>query len=196
MTDSPQATVTRILEAAKAGDGAAMEKLFPLVYKELHQRAHWQRQKWHGDLTLNTTALVHEAYIKLVDQSKGGWENRAHFLSVAAKAIRHILIDYAQKRKAVKRGGDVQKYSLEELQFAGQEIAMTEEKADALVALEEALKLLEQEDEREAKVVECRFFGGMTVEETAAALGISERTVKRDWSMAQAWLRREMENLR
>lgn len=185
-----------MLEAAKAGDGAAMEKLFPLVYEELHKRAHWQRQKWHGDLTLNTTALVHEAYIKLVDQSRTEWESRAHFMAVAAKAIRHILIDYAQKRKAVKRGGDIPKYSLEEMQLAGKEVVMTEEKAEALVGLEEALKLLEQEDEREAKVVECRFFGGMTVEETAAALGISERTVKRDWSMAQAWLRRTIENPR
>ena len=193
MTESPQATVTRILEAAQAGDEAAMEKLFPLVYDELRQRAHWQRQKWHGDLTLNTTALVHEAYLKLVDQTHAQWNDRAHFLSVAAKAIRHILVDYARQRRAEKRGGDAPKFSLEELQAAGGEIAMTDEKAEALVALEEALELLEKEDEREAKVVECRFFGGMTVEETAAALGISERTVKRDWAMAQAWLRREME---
>ncbi len=187
-----QTTVTRILEAARAGDAPAMEKLFPLVYEELHQRAHWQRQKWHGDLTLNTTALVHEAYLKLVDQSKAEWRDRAHFLSVAAKAIRHILIDYARQRRAEKRGGDTPKYSLEELQLAGMEIAMTDEKADTLVALEEALKLLEEENEREAKVVECRIFGGMTVEETAAAIGVSERTVKSDWSMAKAWLRREM----
>lgn len=192
MNDSPQTTVTRILEAARAGDAPAMEKLFSLVYEELHQRAHWQRQKWHGDLTLNTTALVHEAYLKLVDQSKAEWRDRAHFLSVAAKAIRHLLIDYARQRRAEKRGGDAPKFSLEELQQAGGEVAMTEEKADALVALEEALERLEKVDEREAKVVECRFFGGMTVEETAEALGISERTVKRDWSMAQAWLRREM----
>ena len=194
MTEFSPETVTRILEAAREGDTNAMERLFPLVYEELRQRAHWQRLKWHGDLTLNTTGLVHEAYLKLVDQSKAEWKDRAHFLSVGAKAIRHILIDYARGRRAKKRGGDIPKFSLEEMQQNGFDIIMSNEKADELISLEEALVRLEKEDAREAKVIECKFFGGMTIEETAIALSISERTVKRDWAMAQAWLRRELAN--
>ena len=190
MTSNPN--VTRLLRAVQEGDQVALNQLFSLVYEDLRQRAHWQRGKWHGNLTLNTTALVHEAYIKLVDQTSVEWESRAHFLSVAAKAIRHILIDYARQKKAEKRGGDVHKVSLEELQLAGVEVEMTEEKAETLIAVEEALKLYEKEDARAASVVECRFFGGMTVEETATALNTSPRTVKRDWALAQAWLKRAM----
>jgi RNA polymerase sigma factor (TIGR02999 family) len=193
MASSVQTTVTRLLGEVQRGNRAVLGELFALVYEELHARAHQQRARWHGDYTLNTTALVHEAYLKLVDQSQAQWEGRSHFLGVAAKAMRHILIDYARRRRAEKRGGDVQKLSLDEMKVGTDDLVLTQERAEALVVLDEALKRLEQESEREARVVECRFFGGMTVEETAAALGVSARTVKRDWAMAQAWLHREMQ---
>ncbi len=194
MTQPSQATVTRLLYELQGGNQAVLGELFSLVYEELHARAHRQRTHWHGDYTLNTTALVHEAYLKLVDQSQAPWEGQAHFLGVAAKAIRHILVDYAKRRRAGKRGGDVQKLSLEEMKVSLEGmVVLTEERAEALVALEEALERLMHVNEREARVVECRFFGGMTFEETAAAIGVSVRTVKRDWTMAQAWLHREMQ---
>ncbi len=193
MTPTSQATVTRLLGEVQGGDRAALDALFPLVYDALRERAHRQRQRWQGDYTLNTTALVHEAYLKLVDQAHAGWESRAHFLGVASKAIRHILIDHARSRKSERRGGHVQKLSLDEMQAAlGGEIAMTEERADGLLALEEALKTLNTVSEREARIVECRFFGGMTVEETAKALGVSPRTVRRDGAVARAWLYRAL----
>ncbi len=192
MKTAPPSDITRLLNAAREGDEQALRAVFPLVYEEIRQRAHRQRQRWHGDLTLNTTALVHEAYIKLTGQADLEWEGRAHFLGVAARAMRHILVDYARQRRAEKRGGDAQRVSFEEWHNPDAEFALTDEKADAIVALEDALHALEQVDEREARVVECRFFGGLSVEETAKVLGISERTVKRDWAMAQAWLMREM----
>ncbi len=182
-----QTTVTRLLGELQGGNRDVLDELFSLVYNELHELAREQRVDWHGDYTLNTTALVHEAYLKLVGQAQTEWENRAHFLSVAAKAMRHILVDYARRCRAEKRGGDAQKLSLEEV------VVLTEERAEALVALEEALDRLAQVNEREAQVVECRFFGGMTIAETAAVLGVSPMTVKRDWAMAQAWLLVEMQ---
>ncbi len=195
MAPPSQTTVTRLLHELQGGNQAVLGELFSLVYEELHARAHRQRAHWHGDYTLNTTALVHEAYLKLVDQTQAAWESRAHFLGVAAKAMRHILVDYAKRRRAEKRGGDVQKLSLEEMKVSLEGmVVLTEERAEALVALEEALERLMHVNEREARVVECRFFGSMTFEETAQALGVSVRTVKRDWAMAQAWLHREMQN--
>lgn len=195
MAPPSQTTVTRLLHELQGGNQAVLGELFSLVYEELHARAHRQRAHWHGDYTLNTTALVHEAYLKLVDQTQAAWESRAHFLGVAAKAMRHILVDYAKRRRAEKRGGDVQKLSLEEMKVSLEGmVALTEERAEALLLLEEALERLARVNEREARVVECRFFGSMTFEETAQALGVSVRTVKRDWAMAQAWLHREMQN--
>ena len=193
MTHPDPATVTQLLEAACDGDRAALDQLFPLVYEELRTRARRQRHHWQGDYTLNTTALVHEAYIKLVDQGGAQWTNRAHFFSIAARAMRHILLDYVRHRKAQKRGGGQQKLSLEEIQEAGKKpLVLTEERAEALLALEEALCRLEQISEREGRIVECRFFGGMTIEETAEALGISPATVSRKWTIARAWLYQEM----
>lgn len=186
------ATVTRLLKEVQGGNRAVLGELFDLVYEELRVRARQQRARWHRDYTLNTTALVHEAYLKLVDQTEAEWEGRAHFFAVAAKAMRHILVDYARRRRAEKRGGDVQKLSLEEMKLSGDVVVLTEERAEALLALDKALKRLEQQSEREVQVVVCRFFGEMTVEETAVALEISARTVKRDWALAQAWLRREI----
>ncbi len=202
MASPSQTTVTRLLHELQGGNQAVLgelfsliyEELFSLIYEELRARAHRQRAHWHGDYTLNTTALVHEAYLKLVDQTQAPWESRAHFLGVAAKAMRHILVDYAKRRRAEKRGGGVQKLSLEEMKVSLEGmVVLTEERAEALVALGESLDRLMHVNVREARVFECRFFGGMTFEETAAAIGVSVRTVKRDWAMAQAWLHREMQ---
>lgn len=193
MSDADQRTVTRLLAAWREGDRQALDTLFPLVYEELCGLAHRQRRDWHGDYTVNTTALVHEAYLKLVDQARAGPESRAHFFALAAKAMRHILSNYAKHRRRKKRGGDVQKISLDADKVAAEDVlVMTDDRAEALIALDEALARLDQVDERQSRVVECRFYGRMTVQETAMALGVSPATVKRDWSVAQAWLYREM----
>ena len=194
MTDPQQESVTQLLEAVRGGNDSALNDLFPLVYEELRALAHRKRQAWHGDYTLNTTALVHEAYLKLVDQSHAEWTSRAHFFGVAAKAMRHIQINYAKHRQRKKRGGDLQKVSLDALsQLFEQETPMTDENAEALIALDDALTKLEQVSQRQSRIVECRFFGGMTIDETAAALDLSPATVKRGWAMAQAWLHRTMQ---
>jgi len=188
-----QTTVTRLLGELQRGNHTVLDALFSVVYDALHTLAHEHREDWYGDYTLNTTALVHEAYLKLVDQSHAAWEGRAHFLSVAAKAMRHILVDYARRRRAEKRGGDVQKLSLEEMKVVlEEEMVLSDERAEALVVLDEVLGRLEAVDARAAQVVECRFFGGMTIDETAAVLGVAPRTVTRDWAMAQTWLFLEM----
>lgn len=186
------ATVTRLLEAVQDGDAAALDDVFALVYDELKRLAHRQRRSWRGQATMNTTALVNEAYLKLVGPAPLAVENRAHFLALASKAMRQILCNYARERNAQKRGGDVHQVSLSELHGPSGLIDFSEEHALTLMALDGALQRLEALDPRQAQVVECRFFGGLTIEETADALGISPRTVKRDWAMAQAWLHQEM----
>lgn len=192
MTQAPHTTVTRLLQKLQGGDRSVFDDLFARVYEEMHAQAHHQRKRWHRDYTLNTTALVHEAYLKLVDQTQAEWNSRAHFLSVASKAMRHILIDYARRRRAQKRGGDQPKLSLGAMEGAVQDkLALSEERAATLLSLDEALDRLAQLSERQSRIVECRFFGGMTVEETATALEISPATVKRGWTAAQAWLQRE-----
>ncbi len=189
MPPSSPAAITQLLEAAQGGDAGALNALFPLVYDALRGLAQRQRQGWHGDYTVNTTALVHEAYLKLIGQQRADWKNRAHFFAVAAKAMRHILIDYAERRRTTKRGGDVQKVSLEAQPMGVEDvIVMTGERAGVLVALDAALKKLATLNERQSRIVECRFFGKMTIPDTAEALGISPATVKRDWGLAQAWL--------
>ena len=194
MTSPPQETVTRLLHALQGGNRAVLDALFSLIYEELHARARRHRADWHGDYTLNTTALVHETYLKLVDQSEVQWEGRSHFLGVAARAMRHILVDYARRRRAEKRGGDIEKLSLEEMKVSFEdEFVLTEAQAETLLVLKEALQRLARLNQREAAVVECRFFSQMTVQETAEALGISARTVKRDWATALAWLHREVQ---
>ncbi len=191
--DHTQARVAQHLEELRSGDQAALADLFPILYEELRSLAHRQRQRWRGNDTLNTTALLHEAYLKLVDQKRVGVESRAHFFALAAKAMRHILSNYAVERQAKKRGGDLERISLGQIQLrAAPEVALTEDNADLLAALDGALQRLERIHVRQCKVVECRFYGGLSVEETAAALGISPRTVKRDWAFAQAWLHREL----
>ena len=188
------ASVTTLLEAVREGDRGALNALFPVVYDELHALAHRRRQHWQGDFTLNTTALVHEAYLKLIDQTRAEYASRAHFFAVAARAMRHIQINYAKYRRRKKRGGDVQKIPLDELsRLFADETPLTEDRAEALVALDDALHRLETVSERQSRIVECRFFGGMTIDETAEALGVSPATVKRGWAMAQAWLHRDMQ---
>jgi RNA polymerase sigma factor (TIGR02999 family) len=154
----------------------------PVVYDELRRRAHWLRRDQHGDDTLTTTGLVHEAYLKLVDQTRANWQDRAHFLAVASMAMRQILVDHARERGALKRGGDLRRVDLDE------DVVAASEQAAHLLALDEALTELAQVDGRLARVVECRFFGGLTEEETAEALGITARTVRRDWTKAKALL--------
>ncbi len=194
MADHTQTTVTRLLADLEGGDHTALQELFSLVYEELHALARRQRRRWHGDHTLNTTALVHEAYVKLVDRKHVGVESRAHFFALAARAMRHILCDYARDRRTTKRGGGLERLALDDLPVSPEQVESIGEPSEALLALDEALRRLEQLDPRQSKVVECRFFGGLTIDETAAAVGISARTVKRDWAVAQAWLHREMES--
>jgi len=194
MDHALQREVTRLLEALEQGDSNALDTLFPLVYEELRAVAHRQRRRWQGDDTLNTTALVHEVYLKLVDQSRASWESRAHFFATAAKAMRHVLMNYARDRRTKKRGGDQPKLSLEELGERLQgELALSDDTADLLVALGEALDRLERVNERQSRIVECRYFGGMTIPETAAALGISTATVSRGWGLAQVRLYQDIQ---
>ncbi len=185
--------VADLLKQLQAGNRDVIDELFSLVYDELHSMARAQRLDWQGDYTLNTTGLVHEVYLKLVDQSRSVWQTPAHFLSVAAKAMRHILVDYARRRQAEKRGGNVQKVSLQGVEMLLEDqVAFKDENSEALLALDDALDKLAQRDPRAVQVVECKFFGGMTIEETAEIMGISPRTVIRDWALAQAWLHSEM----
>jgi RNA polymerase sigma factor (TIGR02999 family) len=194
MTDvSSAATITTLLQLVRDGDREALGALFPLVYDELSLLAHRQRQTWRGDLTLNTTAVVHELYLKLVRQRQLPAESRAHFFAVAATAMRHILSNYARERRTMKRGGDARQVPLDAGLAVASGLELSEEQTDELTALDEALRRFEQIAERQARIVECRFFGGMSVEDTAIALGVSPRTVKRDWNFARAWLRREMQ---
>ncbi len=183
---TPKDDVTRLLDAFGSGDREAAHALLPYVYEELRRIARGHLRRERSDHTLSTTALVHEAYLRLVDQTHAHWQNRAHFFAVAATAMRRILVDYARARRADKRGGGQVLLSLEE---AG-ELAVTQ--AEELIALDEALSRLAQHDARQARIVECRYFAGLTIEETAVALGVSPGTVKMGWSMAKAWLFREM----
>lgn len=197
MESTSEQTVTKLLGRLQDGEDEARGDLYDQVYTELRQRAHRQRQRWKGEPTLQTTALVHEAYLKLVDQEEQSWTSRTHFLAVAGQAMRHVLIDRARRKKAEKRGGPSAPLSLEELkEKLGREAAMTAEDAEAFIILNEALGRLEEKNPRAARGVECRFFSGMTIEETAEALGVSTATVSRDWKQAKAWLYREMKRIR
>jgi RNA polymerase sigma factor (TIGR02999 family) len=189
-------TVTRLLHEARAGAPDAPDALFAHVYDELVVLARRQRVRWTGDDTLDTRALVHEAYLKLVDGERIGAEGRAHFFALAAKAMRHILSNYARDRRRLKRGGASPHVALDDAPtLEGPASDLVADHADTLVALDEALARFESVSPRQARVVECRFYGQMSVEETAAALDVSPATVKRDWTLAQAWLHREVERL-
>jgi len=196
MENGSHATVDRLLDDLRAGDRSALDELYAIVYGELRVLAHRQRRQWDASGMLNTTALVHEAYLKLVRQRRIHFETRAHFFAVAATAIRHIVSNYARDRQARKRGGGVRIVSLSDMEpRLDGELRVSDEHVNLLVAIDEALERLERVSPRQRSVVECRFFGGMSVEETAAAVGISPRTVKRDWMLAQAWLQRELQQV-
>lgn len=175
-----------MLRELTGGNAEAVNALLPLVYGELHAIAENQLHNERKDHTLNATALIHEAYFRLIDQSRVAWQNRAHFLGVAARAMRRILVNYAVARRAAKRGGDVIATTYDD------DLEPRASAADELVALDEALARLQQLNERQAAVVEYRFFGGLTQEEIAEVLGVSVPTVKRDWRMARAWLNHEL----
>ncbi len=180
--------VTRLLLAWRAGDQAAFEALIPLVYDELRRLAHHQLRGERHQLTLQTADLVHETYARLVDSSRVQWQNRAHFLAVAAQSMRRVLVDAARARQAQKRGGDYARVDLDtELIVAGAPDV-------DMVALDDALRTLGAADARRARVVELRFFGGLTVEETAEVLGVSPETVMRDWKVARAWLYQQLKS--
>ena len=174
--------VTLLLSALTRGDQSASEKLIPLVYGELRRLARSYMRRERADHTMQATALVHEAYLKLVEQRSSNWQSRAHFFGVAAQVMRRILIDHARGHLRQKRGGEYEKVVLNEA------LVFSPEKSAELLAVDEALERLARFDERQARVVELRFFGGLSVEEAAAVLDISPKTVKRDWSVAKAWL--------
>lgn len=178
--------LTRLLIAWSAGDQGALETLTPLVYSELHRLAQHYLNGERAGHTLQTSALVNEAYMRLIDWKEVRWQNRAHFFGVCAKLMRNILVDYARHRHYQKRGGDAIKVALEEADAVAQA-----EETD-LVALDLALQRLAQIDERKSRVIELRFFGGLSVKETAEVLQISEETVMRDWRLSRAWLFEEM----
>ena len=183
---SSEEEVTALLRRWRDGDEGALNKLTPLVYDELHRLAHKYIRRERPGHTLQTTALVNEAYVRLVDQNSVDWQNRAHFFGVAAQVMRHILVDYARQQTAVKRGGGVERFNLDE------GLIVSKESAAELVALDEALKALSNLYPRRSKVVELRYFGGLNNKEASEILNVSETTIERDWRFARAWLFREM----
>jgi len=182
--------ITELLLAWNAGDEQALERLMPLVHDELHRLAHRYMAGERSDHPLQTTALVNEAYVRLVDSSRVRWQNRAHFFAVSAQLMRRILVDFARARQKLKRGGDAVRVTFDEA------LSISHQPNVALIALDDALKALAALDERKSRVVELRFFGGLSVDETAAVLKVSSITVMRDWAMAKAWLLRELDTER
>lgn len=181
--------ITGLLRRHASGDSAALDRLIPLVYDDLRRIAHDRLRSERAFHTLDTTAVVHEAYLRLVDVSDPGWNGRAHFFAVSSKLIRNLLIDYARQRKAEKRGGNMIRIPMNEGLDGG---AGSEPRMIDLLTLDEALCALARRDARLEKVVECRFFGGLSVRETAEVLGVSARTVERDWTRAKAYLYRAL----
>jgi RNA polymerase sigma factor (TIGR02999 family) len=178
--------ITDLLLQASDGDGAAMESLYPFVYEELRRVAHRALLREDPAHTLGTTGLVHEAYLRLVDQTRVEWRNRSHFYAIAAQAMRRILVDYARQHQRTKRGGGRQPLTLDE------NVVSLNERSENLIALDEALTRLAAFNPRLSQVVECRFFAGLTEEEIAEATGVAVRTVKRDWAKARGWLYKEL----
>ena len=178
--------VTQLLQAWNAGDRAALEQLIPLVNAELHRLAAGYMRHQSPDHVLQATALVNEAWLKLIDWQSATWQSRAHFFGVAAQLMRHILVDEARRQHAQKHGGKALRVSMSEVEL------FANKKSHDLLALDDALQALAEFDERRSRIVELRFFGGLSVEETAEVLGVSPRTVAREWRLAQAWLYREL----
>jgi RNA polymerase sigma factor (TIGR02999 family) len=183
-----QGEITQLLKAHASGDPDALDELFPMVYENLRRMARRRMRRERTGHTLSTTALVHEAYLKLVDFDRIDWQDRNHFFALASRVMRNVLVDYAVKRKAEKRGGDRDRVPLREGD------AVSEVNLGEVLAVHQALQRLQKVDERQVRVVECRFFGGLTIDETSEALGVSPATVGRDWRMARAWLNRELTN--
>jgi RNA polymerase sigma factor (TIGR02999 family) len=179
--------ITELLDRWTRGDNAAFEELVPLVYQDLRRVARRCLAGQRVDHTLQSTALVHEAYLRLVGRDRAHWQNRQHFLAVAAQAMRHILVDHARKRRAAKRGGASVKLALDDA------IALPQQRELDLVALDEALRALAMLDRRQSQVVELRFFGGLSIEDVSNVLGISPATVKREWATARSWLFAELQ---
>jgi RNA polymerase sigma factor (TIGR02999 family) len=179
--------VSQLLERHRGGDPDAVNQLVPLLYGELRKLAAYYLRVERPDHTLQPTALVHEAYLKLVGEAGARWESRAHFIALAAQVMRHVLVDHARTRAAGKRGGDQVKVVLDEA------AEVPDRYAADLVALDDALRELARVDEQHSRVVELRYFGGLSIEETAEVLGVSPATVKRNWTVAKVWLRRQME---
>jgi RNA polymerase sigma factor (TIGR02999 family) len=185
---SAHSEITQLLVEWSGGNRAALDKLLPLVETELHRLAHSYMRREDPNHTLQTTALINETYLRLIDQRKVQWQNRAHFFGIAAQIMRRILSNYARDQNRAKRGGGATQVSL-----SGAAV-ISKVKTRELIALDEALKRLAVEDERKSRVVELRYFGGLSVEETAEVLKISTVTVMRDWKFAKAWLQREVAN--
>ena len=185
MTPTPQ-DVTELLLDWSNGNQAALDQLMPLVYEELHRLAHRYMARERLEHTLQTSALLNEAYLKLVDQKNVRWQNRAQFLGIAAKLMRQILVDHAKQRHRIKRGGDARHVPLDEA------VVVSPARAAEMMALDDALQTLAAVDQRKSQILELRFFGGLSIEETAEVLGVSPGTVMRDWTLAKAWLRMEM----
>jgi len=181
---TPSNEVTELLMEWSNGNHAALEKLMPLVYDELHRLAHRYMGHERRGHTLQTSGLVNEAYLRLIDQTRVQWQNRAHFFGIAAQMMRRILVDYARSRSNARHGGGAARVSLDDLQM------FSPERPDDVVALDEALHGLAKLDQRKSQIVELRFFGGLSIEEAAEVLGVSPGTVMRDWTLAKAWLRR------
>jgi RNA polymerase sigma factor (TIGR02999 family) len=188
MTQPSKHQVTQLLIEWSNGNKAALDELMPLVHKELHRLAHRYLSRERPDHTLQTTALVNEAYLRLVDRENVHWQNRAHFFAISAQLMRCILVDHARSLAYAKRGGGARKIALDEALIGSQE------RAADVVALDDALKQLASFDPQQSRIVELRFFGGLTIEETAEALSISPATIKREWVSAKAWLYQELAN--
>jgi len=186
MSDLANPDITRLLRELSQGRSNSLDRLMPLVYDQLRRISHRQLRGERRGHTLSTTALVHEAYLKLVDIEAVDWRDRGHFFAMAGRLMRRVLVDHARTRKRRKRGGDWVRVPLDRV------LDVSVERADTLLALDEALDRLEARNERQSRVVHYRFFVGLSVEETAAALGISEATVKRDWAYSRAWLNRAL----
>lgn len=183
--------ITQLLRNAEAGDRTAQNQLYEAVYAELRKLARHHRAQWSGDNTLSATVLVHEAYIRLVQHRHPEWQSRGHFYAMASQAMRHILIDYARRRLASKRGGDVQQVTMPTA--IADESAMDFDTAAQIMLIHAQLQQLEREHPRQARVVECQFFGGLRTSETSDALGICTNTVRRDWQLAKIWLEQRLD---
>jgi len=186
MTLFEQQDVTELLQEWSRGDKSALDRLIPIVYAKLRRLAHQRMSREQGSHTLQTTALIHEVYLRLVDSNRQDWRNRAHFLAISAQLMRQILVDFARTRKSHKRSGELRRVSLDET------LTVSDEQDVDLEALHDTLSALASFDQRKSRVVELRFFGGLSTEEIAEVLKVSPRTILKDWSFAKAWLCRQM----